>query len=209
MLYKKQENLNSNSSNEFDGLTDEDLMLSYRDGSTAAFDVLYARHKGGLYRYVLRQLSNREEIANEIFQDVWMKLINARSNYQATAKFTTWLYHLAHNRLVDYWRSEKHLKFHVEYEETAESQINDAAIESQSSQPQVDLQQGQMRQQIKQAIAALPEEQRSAILLKEEAALSLAEIAEVTGVNRETVKSRLRYGIKRLRGILHPLRPVS
>ena len=89
-----------------DNLTDEDLMLSYRDGTAAAFDVLYARHKGGLYRYVLRQLNNRKEIANEIFQDVWMKLINARSNYQVTAKFTTWLYRLAHNRLVDYWRSE-------------------------------------------------------------------------------------------------------
>ncbi|RDH81463.1 MAG: RNA polymerase sigma factor [endosymbiont of Galathealinum brachiosum] len=201
--------MNSFSSNDIDNLTDEDLMLSYRDGTAAAFDVLYARHKGGLYRYVLRQLNNREEIANEIFQDVWMKLINARSNYQVTAKFSTWLYHLAHNRLVDYWRSEKHLKYQVEFEETAESQVTDVSIESQSSQPQVDLQQGQMRQQIKQAIAALPEEQRSAILLKEEAALSLAEIAEVTGVNRETVKSRLRYGIKRLRGILHPLRPVS
>ena len=66
-----------------------------------------------------------------------------------------------------------------------------------------------MQQQLKQAIAQLPEEQRSAILLKEEASLSLAEIAEVTGVSRETVKSRLRYAIKRLRGILQPLRPVS
>ena len=192
-----------------DDLTDEDLMLSYRDGTAAAFDVLYARHKGGLYRYVLRQLNNREEIANEIFQDVWMKLINARSNYQVTAKFTTWLYHLAHNRLVDFWRSEKHLKYQVAFEEIDESQVSETSIDNQGGQPQVNMQQSQMRQQIKQAIAALPEEQRSALLLKEEAALSLAEIAEVTGVNRETVKSRLRYGIKRLRGILHPLRPVS
>jgi len=190
-------------------LSDEDLMLSYRDGTAAAFDVLYARHKGGLYRYVLRQLNNRQEIAAELFQDVWMKLINARLSYQASAKFTTWLYHLAHNRLVDYWRSEKHRKHQVEYEESTEAQLADSYIENHYSEPHNELQQKQMHQQIKQAIAELPEEQRSAILLKEEAALSLAEIAEVTGVNRETVKSRLRYGIKRLRGILHPLRSVS
>jgi len=190
-------------------LSDEDLMLSYRDGTAAAFDVLYARHKGGLYRYVLRQLNNRPDIAAELFQDVWMKLINARFNYQASAKFTTWLYRLAHNCLVDYWRSEKHRRHQVEFEETTEAQVADSNIDNQHSEPHNELQQKQMHQQIKQAIAELPEEQRSAILLKEEAALSLAEIAQVTGVNRETVKSRLRYGIKRLQGILHPLRSVS
>jgi len=197
--------LNNFSSNELDELTDENLMLSYRDGTAAAFDVLYARHKGGLYRYVLRQVNNKQDIANELFQDVWMKLINARVNYQATAKFTTWLYHLAHNRLVDYWRSEKFVKHNIEFDESCES----PAQVDEYSDPHNELQKQQMQKQIKQAIAELPEEQRSAILLKEEASLSLAEIAEVTGVSRETVKSRLRYGVQRLRGILQPLRPVS
>ena len=175
-------------------------MLSYRDGVVAAFDVLYARHKGGLYRYFLRQLNNRPEIANELFQDVWMKLINARVNYQSKAKFATYLYHIAHNRLIDYWRSEKQV-----------DQLSDAAdtIESDDSGPQDILQNTQQRQQLKQAIAELPEEQRSALLLKEEASLSLLEIASITGVNRETVKSRLRYAIKRLQGVLHPLRSIT
>lgn len=174
-------------------------MVNYREGTAAAFDVLYARHKGGLYRYVLRHLNNQPDIANELFQDIWMKLVNARHNYQPKAKFTTYLYHMAHNRLIDYWRSEKYQKNHVEYEDT---------LESESAGPQIELQNKQMQKQIKQAIAQLPEEQRSAILLKEEASLSLAEIAEVTGVNRETVKSRLRYAVKRLQGLLHPLRSV-
>jgi len=190
-------------------LSDEDLMLSYRDGTATAFDVLYTRHKGGLYRYVLRQLNNRPDIAAELFQDVWMKVINARLSYQASAKFTTWLYRLAHNRLVDYWRSEKHRRHQEEFEETTGAQVADSTVDNRHSEPHNELQQKQVQQQIKQAIAELPEEQRSAILLKEEAALSLAEIAQVTGVNRETVKSRLRYGIKRLQGILHPLRSVS
>lgn len=175
-------------------------MISYREGTAAAFDVLYARHKGGLYRYVLRQLNNQPDIASEIFQDIWMKLINARDRYRAEAKFSTYLYRLAHNRLVDHWRSEKCQQAQLE---------NTDEIESDVAQPPSELQQKQAQLQIKQAIAQLPEEQRSAILLKEEASLSLAEIAEVTGVNRETVKSRLRYGVKRLQGLLQTLRPVS
>lgn len=182
-----------------DDLTDEALMMSYQEGNAAAFDVLYTRNKGGLYRYVLRQLNNQPDIANEIFQDIWLKLVNARLRYKPTAKFTTYLYHLAHNRLVDYWRSEKNQQ-HIEYEDS---------LESESAGPHSELQHQQVQQEIKQAIALLPEEQRSAILLKEEGLLSLAEIAEITGVNRETVKSRLRYAVKRLQGILHPLRPVQ
>lgn len=174
-------------------------MISYQEENAAAFDVLYARHKGGLYRYVLRQLNNQPDLANEIFQDIWMKLVNARLRYQPSAKFTTYLYHLAHNRLVDHWRSEKH-RNHIEYEDS---------IESESAGPHKQLHLQQVQLEIKQAIAQLPEEQRSAILLKEEGLLSLAEIAEITGVNRETVKSRLRYAVKRLQGMLHPLRPVQ
>jgi len=189
-------------------------MLSYKAGIDAAFDVLYARHKGGLYRYVLRQLNNRPEITNEIYQDIWMKLIKARLNYQPSAKFSTWLYRLAHNRLVDHWRSEKHKQLQIAFVETTEGSDDelhnsDCPVSRSSNEPQNSFQQKQTQQQIKQAIAQLPEEQRSAILLKEDAGLSLAQIAEVTGVNRETVKSRLRYGIKRLQGLLHPLRPVS
>ena len=189
----------SSSENKLDDLDDETLMMNYRDGTAAAFDVLYTRHKGGLYRYVLRHLNNQPDIANELFQDIWMKLVNARLKYQPTAKFSTYLYHMAHNRLIDYWRSEKHQKNLLEYEDIAESE---------SAEPHIDLHNKQMQKQIKQAISQLPEEQRSALLLKEEASLSLQEIAEVTGVNRETVKSRLRYAVKRLQGILHPLRSV-
>ncbi|MCW9013566.1 MAG: sigma-70 family RNA polymerase sigma factor [Gammaproteobacteria bacterium] len=172
-----------------DGLTDEQLMLSYRNGHAAAFDVLYARHKGGLYRYFLRQLGLQSELANELFQDVWMNLINARDRYQASAKFTTYLYHIAHNRLVDHWRSCK--------PESAEQDCETMIDEAKS--PDDHAHHGQQSMQLRQQIQALPEEQRNAFLLKEEAALSLEQIAEVTGVNRETVKSRLRYAVKRLR----------
>ena len=86
------------------GETDEALMLAYGSGDAGAFERLYARHKGPLYRYVLRSVKARGE-AEELFQDIWMKVIEARARYQPKAKFTTWLYTVAHNRMVDHWRS--------------------------------------------------------------------------------------------------------
>ncbi len=90
--------------------SDEALMLSYAAGRAAAFDTLYARHKGGVYRYLLRHCGNAG-IADELFQDVWMNAIRARDRYAPTAKFTTWLYTLAHHRLVDHWRASGQAKF--------------------------------------------------------------------------------------------------
>ncbi|NBR29496.1 MAG: sigma-70 family RNA polymerase sigma factor, partial [Betaproteobacteria bacterium] len=88
-----------------DGIaSDEELMERYRDGDAGAFDLLYARHKGAVYRYMLRQCGDRG-VAEELYQDVWMNLIRARAGYAVTAKFTTWLYRLAHNRLIDHYRS--------------------------------------------------------------------------------------------------------
>jgi len=78
---------------------DETLMLRYRNGDAGAFGRLYARHKGSLYRYLLRQCG-QPTVAEELFQDVWLKLIAARSGYAVQARFATWLYRIAHNRLV-------------------------------------------------------------------------------------------------------------
>src|ERR1043165_4566844 len=85
---------------------DEALMERYRDGDAAAFDLLYARHKGGLFRYILRQCGNRDA-ALELFQEVWMNLVKARLSYTVQAKFSTYLYRLAHNRVVDFYRSRE------------------------------------------------------------------------------------------------------
>lgn len=173
-----------------ESMTDEQLMLSYCNGEAAAFNVLYARHKGSLFRYLLRQLGQGNEQVNELFQDIWLSLVNARQRYQPSARFTTYLYRIAHNRLVDYWRSRQSVST------TGHDPDN---VEDAGQQPDDCVLQEQNHQLLKQQIAALPEEQRSAFLLKEEASLTLAQIADITGVNRETVKSRLRYAIQRLR----------
>ncbi len=172
------------------GLSDEQLMLRYRDGEAAAFDRLYARHKGALYRYFLRQLGSQTEAANELFQDVWMRLIRSRERYRPSAQFSTYLYRIAHNRLVDYWRS-----MHVDHAGIDDETLADEA----GDRPDQQVSREQMKAELQRLIAALPEAQRNTFLLKEEGAFSLEQIAHITGVNRETVKSRLRYAVNRLK----------
>jgi RNA polymerase sigma-70 factor (ECF subfamily) len=167
---------------------DEELMNRYRDGDAHAFEVLYTRHKGPLYRYLLRQCG-AAALAEELFQDVWMKLIRARERYEARAKFTTYLYHLAHNRLIDHYRRAK-AGVPISYDDDPDSDARE---------PDNELDRRRLGQRLLEQIAALPEAQREAFLLREESGLSLEQIAEVTGVNAETAKSRLRYALTKLR----------
>jgi len=178
--------------------SDEHLMSRYRDGDAAAFEMLYERHKSSLYRYLLRQLQDRGT-AEEIFQEVWMNLINSRQRYRVKARFTTLLYRIAHNRVVDHYRSRAYRNSLLdEHSEDGVAQIQDdntpGADQILSTTRQVE--------RLKALISQLPHEQREAFLLHQEAGLSLELIAQVTGAAKETVKSRLRYAFTRLRAAL-------
>lgn len=176
--------------------SDEDLMLRYRDGDAAAFEALYARHKGGLYRYILRQCGNWAH-AEELFQEVWMSLIRARNRYRVEAKFATYLYRVAHNRVIDYYRREKgRVPFSFDEEDCAGAE-NIAAGET--DQPERQAAGREQAARLLEALARLPEAQREAFLLHEEGGLSVEEIAAATGVDREAAKSRLRYALAKLR----------
>jgi len=187
--------------------SDEALMQAYAAGRAAAFDTLYARHKGGVYRYLLRHCRDAGT-ADELFQDVWMNAIRARDRYVPTAKFTTWLYTLAHHRLVDHWRASGQAKFASIDDDGDESTraTVEALPASRRDEPETRIDARQLREQLHAALATLPAVQRDAFLLQQEGGLSLAEIGQLTGVGVETVKSRLRYAVAKLRGELSPLR---
>lgn len=175
--------------------SDEALMLAYRDGDAGAFDALYARHRGGVYRYLLR-LCRNAALAEELFQDVWMNLIRARAGYTVQAKFATWLYRIAHNRLMDHFR--RHDSAAVSLDDESAMSIDEPAA-PRSADPAVDAEAREQAAQLLALLGKLPDEQRAAFVLQQEGGLSIEEIAEATGVTRETAKSRLRYALAKLR----------
>ena len=180
-----------------DGLdaSDETLMLAYAAGDAAAFEQLYARHRGKLYRYLQRQLRDNA-VADELFQDVWQRVIAARSGWKPDAGFATWLYTIAHHRLGDHWRSLKHRP-----SAPADADERMARVADPDTPERV-LSEFERRRQLQLALDDLPEEQREVLLLRLEQELTLEEIGDVTGVGRETVKSRLRYAMDKLRARL-------
>jgi RNA polymerase sigma-70 factor (ECF subfamily) len=185
--------------------SDEDLMLAYAAGDAAAFDAIYAQHKGGVYRYLLRQCRD-VGIAEQLFQDVWMNLIRVRTTYQPSAKFTTWLYTLAHNRLIDHHRASGRVTL-VSTDDESHADVVASLPASRRSEPESRAANRELGERLKDAVAALPAAQRDAFLLQQEGGLTLEEIAALTGVGTETVKSRLRYATNKLRAELADLFP--
>jgi RNA polymerase sigma-70 factor (ECF subfamily) len=179
------------------GPSDEELMLRYGGGDAVAFEALYRRHRGPLYRFLLRQVSDAAA-AEEVFQDVWMRVINSRGRYEARAKFSSWVYAIAHNRLMDFYRANGKADFlgQEEGEEALES------LPADDLPAHVLLDRKRAAERLFAELARLPEAQREAFLLQQEGELSLEEIAAATGVSRETVKSRLRYAVAKLRASL-------
>lgn len=178
--------------------SDEDLMLRYRGGDARAFEALYARHRGGLFRYILRQVGFRAA-ADEVFQEVWMRIIATRERYRVEARFATFLYSIAHNCVMDHFRRKPPMHL-ISFEDESASVLEVAAPTTE--QPESVVQRKQVAQRLLRALALLPDEQRNAFLLHEEGGLTLEEIARVTGVGRETAKSRLRYALAKLREAL-------
>jgi RNA polymerase sigma-70 factor (ECF subfamily) len=167
---------------------DEELMLAYRHGDAGAFEALYKRHRGALFRFVLRSLHQRSA-AEELFQEVWMRVIEARGRYAPQARFTTWLYTIAHNLLVDHWRKKGLAVVSLDQE--------DVPIESENPAARAEGREALGR--FLQALDGLPPAQREAFLLHEEGGLSAAQIAAATGTNEEAAKSRLRYAMAKLK----------
>jgi len=179
------------------GPSDDELMVRYRGGDAVAFEALYRRHRSALYRFLLRQLGDTAA-AEEVFQDVWMRVIDSRGRYESRGRFASWLYAVAHNRLMDRYRADGRAE-RLGAEESEEALENLPADELPAH---VWLDRKRAAERLFAALARLPEVQREAFLLQQEGELSVEEIAEAAGVGRETAKSRLRYAVAKLRANL-------
>jgi RNA polymerase sigma-70 factor (ECF subfamily) len=182
--------------------TDEALMLAWQAGDAAAFDRIYERHRGGVFRYLLRHCRDRAT-AEELHQDVWLKLIAARERFDAAARFSTWLYSVARNRMIDHWRRNPARRL-VSLDDDSDGQAIGELLEDSdpAGNPQGAATLLQESALLVAALEALPAAQRDAFLLHVEGGLAVGEIAVLTSTPAETVKSRLRYAYKRLRASL-------
>ena len=170
-------------------IADSLLIKRYLQGDAGAFDRLYERFRLPVFNYIIRQVGE-QAVAEDIFQDVWFRVIRALEGFDAESHFPGWLFRIAHNRLVDHWRQSGKWPMEAlpDEQEVRQSLTQDIR---QFLQDCVD--------RLKQLIGLLNPDQRDAFLLQQESGLSLEQIAEVTGTSRETVKSRLRYAVNRLR----------
>jgi RNA polymerase sigma-70 factor (ECF subfamily) len=184
---------------------DAALMMRYRSGDARAFELLYARHKAPLYRYLLRTARSKEA-ANDLFQETWGKVIANRERYEVRAQFTTYLYRIAHNCAIDHFRRAARTPT------GSVEDVSDLADElpgAEQHRPDAAMSAVQLRADFRRALDALPPEQRDVFVLYEETGLSLEEIGKVTGVAMETAKSRLRYAVAKLRATLKQHQPAS
>jgi RNA polymerase sigma factor (sigma-70 family) len=180
--------------------SDHMLMQHYASGQVAAFDTLYTRHALGVWRYIFRSVRDAA-VTDDLLQDVWFAVARQAANYRSTARFKTWLFTLAHNRKIDYFRTAKnHTSLNQEC--AGDMALSDTLAADSGFGPVRQLQSREQGAALIAAIEQLPADQRDAFLLQAEGDMSVEEIATACGVSFETAKSRLRYARSRLRQLL-------
>lgn len=199
-----------------DAMPDDQLMLAYAGGDTSAFDVLYARHEGALFRFVRRLLGLRLAAeVDEVFQETWVRIITARDSFSPQgAAWRTWAFTIAHNLAMDRLRaSGRQMVVHVHDDDDegldAVQRLGGRLIDGQghavdAAHPSAE-DVAFWRSAGKRLLACLnelPEEQRAAFLLHHEDGFTVEALAAALDVGFETVRSRLRYGLKKLRGCM-------
>ncbi len=188
-------------------ITDEALMQSFAQGQSSAFEQLYDRHETSVWRFVFRSVQN-QAVTDDLVQELWFAVARTAASYEPTAKFKTWLFTMARNRVIDHVRTAKnHVSIDAENDD-GESMFSDLAAESRLGP----LRQVSSREQataLLNAIEQLPNDQREVFLMQAEGDMSVEEIAAATGVSFETAKSRLRYARSKLKVLLADFAEVS
>lgn len=177
--------------------SDEDLMQAYKEGDTQAFQLLLSRYQKPIYNFIFKYLRNREA-AEEAFQEVFLRLVKAADDYRPSAKFSTWLYTLARNFCIDQSRKNS-FRNHLSLDQKDEHGepfyhlnrliVADSTAENVSSA-------NELERHLHRILEELSPEQKEVFLLREVQSLSFDEIATITKVSVNTVKSRMRYALQ-------------
>lgn len=176
-------------------------MVMYQRGEVRAFEVLLTRHRRPVFNFLLRFVGDRAT-AEDLLQEAFLRVIKGAAVYKRQAKFTTWLYTIARNLCVDQARRRKH-RNHVSLDAPFDHREESASLFDvvASAEPAGDHHSAnhQLHERMQRAIAALPDDQREVFLMRELLDLPFKQIADVVGVSENTVKSRMRYALEKLR----------
>lgn len=175
-----------------DEQSDEQLMIEFASGDSRAFETLYERHKGPLYRYILRQVNQHLATAEEIFQEIWSSVIDSRERYTPSARFTTFLYTLAHNRTMDHFRRNA-----VRLVDPVDCDTD--SLEGNAVDPARKISGEDCVELMQSLVQTLPNDQRQVFVLRQEGQHLMEEIAEIMASTLEATKSRFRYAVNKLR----------
>lgn len=182
--------------------TDEQLMLAFRSGDAGAFHTLVQRHRQAVFSFIFRSVGHQQR-AEDVLQETWLKVVRSSGEYEPKAKFTTWVFTIARNLCVDSARKERYrqadsLDAPVGSDDDGRELAQLVADESAAG-PDRAAHNLRLQPLLTRALQALPPEQREVFLLREYHGVGFKGIAEVTGVNENTVKSRMRYALEGLR----------
>jgi len=186
-------------------VTDEALMIRFQQGDRTAFAALVKRHKTPLFNFALRQIRVRTT-AEDVVQETFVRVVQNVADFKHEARFTTWLYTIARNLCIDHLRKGA-LRKHPSLDATHSSQDDGGpTLGEQTADARANVERdataGELRVRIASAVETLPDDQREVFLMREVANLAFKEIAQITGVPENTVKSRMRYALERLQSAL-------
>jgi len=181
--------------------TDEELLAEYRAGDARAFERLLRRYRGPLFTFLLRMVADRQR-AEDLTQEAFLRVVRAAATWEPRARFQTWLYTVARNLCVDQSRRDRFrradsLDAHAPGLEDGPPLVE--SIAGDGPMPDRAAQSAMLRPALEKALAQLPEEQREVFLLREQAGMPFKEIAQLLGVNENTIKSRMRYALEGMR----------
>ena len=188
---------------------DEVLVVRFQGGDRAAFAQLVRRHQSGLYNFALRNLRERTA-AEDVVQEAFVRVAQSAADFKSDARFSTWVYTIVRNLCIDQIRKNA-LRRHPSLDDSARRSSDGGegpTLGEQTADPRgrSDIERtvegGRMKERILAAIDALPDDQREVYLMREMSNLRFKEIAEITGVPENTVKSRMRYALERLQEAL-------
>jgi len=183
---------------------DETLMLRYQQGDRTAFPVLVRRHQQALFNFAFRQV-RVPQLAEDVVQETFVRVVQNAADFKHEARFTTWVYTITRNLCIDHIR-KRALRKHPSLDESRGEDGDGPTLGEQTADPRASVEReatgSELKERIALAVDKLPDEQREVFLMRELANLPFKEIAEITNVPENTVKSRMRYALERLQEAL-------